>query len=262
LFINTPAQKPGFHVCVEPDISHPPMRQLNKNWITEHHIDFEYKKYLLLAYLQHVSGQFTEQRLYPHLADLIEHYRDLRQLKDNKNQLYQQFPERLNGARLEEFRLVYEKLIRDDNLMQELNSIIDFSLPQMELALREGKKIYDFVEEHCRIFPVGLLPLNKDAGYIFLRAGDISDTIVYEYQLSIYESPHERFRGIQVGYIATYEKGLLNTYESIKSDLLRFHRNLPNPAAYVIESEFMLPFDETFLPIAKRALVRALSTAA
>ena len=57
-------------------------------------------------------------------------------------------------------------------------------------------------------------------------------------------------------------KGTLNTYESIKSDLLRFHRNLPNPAAYVIESEFLLPFDETFLPIAKRALVRALSTAA
>lgn len=238
------------------------MQQLNKNWITENHIDFEYKKYLLLGYLQHVSGQFTEQRLYPYLADLIEHYRDLRLLKDNKDQLYQQFPERINAARLEEFRLVYEKLVRDDHLMQELNSIIDFSLPQLEQSLREGKKVYDFVEEHCRIFPVGLVPLHKDAGYIFLRAGEKADTVVYEYQLSIFESPHERFRGIHVGYVATYEKGLLNTYESIKSDLLRFHRDLPNPAAYVIESDFVLPFDETFLPIAKRTLVRALTAAA
>jgi hypothetical protein len=238
------------------------MRQLNKNWITEHHIDFEYKKYVLLAYLQHVSGHFTEQRLYPYLADLIEHYRDLRLLKDNKDQLYQQFPERLNGARLEEFRLVYEKLVRDDHLMQELNSIIDFSLPQMEQALRDGKKIYDFVEEHCRIFPVGLVPLNKDAGYIFLRSGETSETVVYEYHLSLFEGPHERFRGIHVGYVTTYEKGLMNTYESIKTDLLRFHRRLPNPAAYVIESDFKVPFDETFLPIAKRALVRALTAAA
>ena len=37
------------------------MQFLDKNWITENHIDFEYKKYVLLAYLQHVSEHFTEQ---------------------------------------------------------------------------------------------------------------------------------------------------------------------------------------------------------
>ena len=39
------------------------MEFLNKNWITENQIDFEYKKYMLLAYLQHVSENFTDKRL-------------------------------------------------------------------------------------------------------------------------------------------------------------------------------------------------------
>ena len=85
------------------------MQFLNKNWITENQIDFEYKKYVLLAYLQHVSENFTEYRLYPYLSDLIEHYRNLKSLKDNKNHLYNLFPERMKGADLEQFKLIYEK---------------------------------------------------------------------------------------------------------------------------------------------------------
>ena len=31
---------------------------------------------------------------------------------------------------------------------------------------------------------------------------------------------------------------------------------LPNPATYVIETEMIIPFEETFLPMAKRTLVK------
>ena len=60
------------------------MATLSKNWITEKLIDFEYKKYLLLAYLQQVSGQFDETRLYPSLSELIEHYKNVVSLRENK----------------------------------------------------------------------------------------------------------------------------------------------------------------------------------
>ena len=39
------------------------MKQLNPNWLTEGWVDFEYKKYLLLAYLQKVSIDFDERKL-------------------------------------------------------------------------------------------------------------------------------------------------------------------------------------------------------
>ena len=50
------------------------MDKLSENWITEKHIDLEYKRYVLLAYLQHVSEQFEEVRLYPALSELVNHY--------------------------------------------------------------------------------------------------------------------------------------------------------------------------------------------
>src|SRR5437773_575957 len=101
------------------------MEFLNKNWITEDHIDFEYKKYILLAYLQHVSDNFTENRLYPYLSDLVEHYRNLKSLKDNKDYLYNLFPGRVKSADMEQFKLIYEKMIQDDALMQEIESILE-----------------------------------------------------------------------------------------------------------------------------------------
>jgi hypothetical protein len=235
------------------------MQSLNKNWITENQIDFEYKKYVLLAYLQHVSDNFTEYRLYPYLSDLVEHYRNLKSLKDNKKNLFNLFPERMKGADLEQFKLIYEKMVLDDALMQEIESILEFSIPQMEVYLREGKKIYDFLEERLKIYPIGVIPLNTESGYLFLREGTSSDTRVYEFQISIFENPVEKYRGIHLSYLKSYEKSLMNTFESIKSDLLRFNKSLPNPATYVIETDLSIPFDETFLPLAKRTLVKRIA---
>src|SRR5437016_2075842 len=117
------------------------MQSLSKNWITESHIDFEYKKYVLLAYLQQVSENFEDQRLYPYLSDLIEHYRNILLFKESKRSLLDQFPTQLKGADFESFKLVYEKLVDDDALMKEIENIVEFSIPQMQAYLKEGKKI-------------------------------------------------------------------------------------------------------------------------
>jgi hypothetical protein len=79
---------------------------------------------------------------------------------------------------------------------------------------------------------------------------------VYEFHISIFENPVEKYRGIHLSYLATYEKSLMNTFEAIKGDLLKFNKSLPNPATYVIETDMNIPFDETFLPLAKRTLVK------
>jgi hypothetical protein len=232
------------------------MQFLNKNWITENQIDFEYKKYILLAYLQHVSENFTEYRLYPYLSDLVEHYRNLKTIKDNKQHLYNLFPGRVKSADFEQFKLIYERIVEDDTLMQEIESILEFSIPQMENYLKEGKKIYDFVEESLKVYPIGVIPLNSESGYLFLKDGTAPETKVYEFHISIFENPTEKYRGIHLVYVKTYEKNLMNTFEAIKGDLIRFNKSLPNPATYVIETEMNIPFEETFLPLAKRTLVK------
>jgi len=232
------------------------MASLSKNWITEKHIDFEYKKYLLLAYLQQVSGQFEETRLYPSLSELIDHYKNVVALKENKRSLYDSFPERMSSADLTTFKVIYEKILADDQLMQEIESILEYSIPQFEKYLADGKKIYDFIEGSLHITPVGIMSLNPSEGYFLLKNGGTRETQVYEYQISMFEQSTEKYRGIYTSYICSYEKTLGNTFENIKSDLIRYHKKLPNPATYLIEAELQLPIEETLLPMAKRTLVK------
>lgn len=236
-------------------------KKLSDNWITEQHIDFEYKKYLLLAYLQHVSECFEETRLYPALSELVKHYRNLVALREQKKNLFDSFPEKLSSADFEHFKLVYEKLCNDDQLMREIENIIAFSIPQIEVHLAEGKKIYDFIESKLNIYPVGIVPLHTDAGYLFISNGDIHETSVFEYQITIFDQSTERYRAIGLQYVTSFEKSLRNTYENIKCDLLKYNKNLPNPATYVISSELTLPMEDTLLPLAKRSLVKYLHAA-
>ena len=236
------------------------MQSLSKNWITEKHIDLEYKKYVLLAYLQHVSEHFTENRLYPHLSELVAHYRGVLALKENKQSLFDSFPERMTQADLRNLKIIYEKLLDDDQLMREVEGIINFSIPHFEKYLNEGKQIYDCIEARLNIFPVGIVPLLLNEGYLFLSLPDAAETRVYEYQITLFQNPDEKYRGIYTQFIGAYKKSVANTFEHIKSDLIRYHKKLPNPATYVIESGICIPVDETFLPMAKRTLMKYVGT--
>ncbi|HEX5002370.1 MAG TPA: hypothetical protein VFW78_07720 [Bacteroidia bacterium] len=236
------------------------MTTLSENWITERHIDFEYKKYVLLAYLKEVSERFTESRLYPSLAELVMHYRNVVALRNSKNSLYDSFPGAVSGVDISNFSVLFEKLTEDDHLMQEISSIIDFSIPQFEKHIAEGRQIYDFIESRLNIFPVGIIPLHTDEGYLFLKYAPERETMVFEYQITIFENPDERYRGISTSYIASFPEGLNLSFEQIKLDLIRYRTSLPNPATYVIESELKVPLQETLLPLAKRAFVRHLAT--
>jgi hypothetical protein len=237
------------------------MASLGKNWLTEKLVDFEYKKYILLAYLKEVSNNFEVNKLYPHLAELIEHYKQLVAFRDKKQNLADNFPQRMQQVDFENFKIKYEKMVEDDLVMAEIESIINYSIPQFQHYLAEGKKIYDFVEEHLHIYPVGVMPLRPEHGYMFLKDGKDASTRVYEYQITIFEHPDTRFRGIHTQYVRTYSRSFTNTFESIKTDLIRENRNIPNPAAFAVESDMNIPLEETFLPIAKRMLVKHVALA-
>jgi len=234
------------------------MADLSKNWLTEKHIDFEYKKYLLLSYLQDVKQNFNATKLYPWFAELIEHYKSAIAVKENKQNLQKFFPQRLSGMN-DKGQLTYENIVSDDDLMLELEHIIEYAIPQFQQGVDEGKNIYDIVEEHLFIQPVGIIPIHPDCGYMFLKGGLSAATNVYEYQVTFFESATEKFKAIHTHFVRSFAKNISTTFQSIKGDMLRENKHLPNPATYAIETEMSLPLEETFLPIAKRMLVRHLS---
>jgi hypothetical protein len=238
------------------------MKQLSETWFAEGYIDFELKKYTLLAYLQEINKYFNENKLYPQLADVVFHYNNLVAFRENKKFLQEHFPKKLTGIQLQKLQLLYEQMIEDTELMQELEEIINYSAITIKETLQTGVAIYEFVEDKISITPIGLVPLDSKEGYFLLSSGNNKNTRAYQYRLSIFEKHDEKYRSIKTSYVDMWQRGLATTYEHIKSDLIRYHKGLPNPAVYSIEVGLSFPVDETLLPVAKRSLVKYISTEA
>ncbi len=232
------------------------MKQLNENWLTEGTIDYEYKRYILLAYLQEVGSQFKEHRLYPFFADLLTHYTNLLDFRLKKTLAENNFPKRISKIDFEKMKIEYETILNNDEILTDIENIVEFAIPEMMKNLNNGKEIYDQVESNLTIFPIGVIPLNTEAGYMMLKENGKKDTWVYEFQMSIFENVSETFRAMKISFIGNYVYSISNGYENIKIDLIRTKKDLPNPATYAIESKSSFPLAETFLPIAKRSLMK------
>ena len=231
------------------------MSTLTKNWLTEDHIDFEYKKYLVLAYLQDVAQSYNSKELYPFLSDVIEHYRNLKQVKESTDQIKKGLFRDLKAIDWKKMELLYDTENCEHAIIQELEQIIDFSLPLFFEKIMAGKKIYDFVEKHLSLSAVGITPLRTTEGYIFINLDEKREVYVYQYRISGLESANEQLKQLITRYVSTYSHSITGTLEKIKTDLISTRKELPNPAVYAVNSPISLPFSPTLLPIVKRFFV-------
>lgn len=236
------------------------MKSLSETWFAEGYIDFELKKYTLLAYLQHVNSYFNQNKLYPQLADIIFHYNNIVAFRENRRFLQEHFPRQLTEINIKKLQVEYERMIEDDELMKELEDIVHYSAQKIKTAIQNGTEIYEFVEAKLTIEPVGLIPLDTNEGYLLICDGHFNTTVVYQYHLTIYEKHDEKYRGIRTDFIHQWKRSVSNSAENIKGELIRNRRELPNPAVYNIETALAYPMEETLLPIAKRSFVKYISS--
>lgn len=234
------------------------MIELTQDWLTEGHIDFEYKRYILLAYLQQVESEFDAKKLYPKFSELVEHYRNLEILKEKKKIAVNKFPKEISKLDLENFKVEYKTLFQDDEVIRELDEIISFALPALRNKMSLGKELYEEVENKVEIFPVGLLPLGIEEGFFMLSDFMRRMINVYYYNITIFESALEKFRGIHTTLVNQYEMSITNTYQNIKYELIKDTKQMP--AIYALEFKETFPLTETMLPVAKRILVRYVTT--
>lgn len=232
------------------------METLNQNWLTEGLVDFEYKKYLLLAYLQEVGKKFDEKKLYPKLSELVEHYQNIRLLREQKLSVAQGFPKEISRLDFEKFKIEYKEGFDDSDLIKEIDSVVEFALPEIENRLGLGKELYEEVADKLEVFPIGIIPIRNEEGYFFLSDYLKKLVNVYYYQISMFENVQEKFRGIHTRFLFHYNTTITDTYEKVKYQLLEQHSDLPNPATYVVEFKQSFPLPETMLPVAKRSLVK------
>ncbi|KEO74550.1 hypothetical protein [Anditalea andensis] len=232
------------------------MNKLSENWFSEGLIDFEYKKYLLLAYLQDVKKQFDQVKLYPSLADLMVQHKKMADFQAEHAHLRMSFPKKIKGISKNATSLDYEPLIRKSQLMQELESIVDYALPHLLKKIDEGKSIYDFIEDNLEIEPIGIRPIYQHEGYAFLSYKNESDIYIYRYKVRLFENSLDAFRGVRLNFVKTVKSTLFDTETKIKMDLSKNYIDLPNPAVWRIHSRHHVPLEESLVPISKRLLLK------
>lgn len=226
----------------------------------EGYIDFELQKYKLLAYLKEVRDSFNENKLYPQLSDIVFHYKNLLSFQENKRLMQDQFPKKLDSINVEKLELMYEKILQDSELMNELSLIADYAVSEIKPTIKQGAEIFEQVEKQINVEPVGILPLYKQEGYALLHGDASQQVFIYQYHITLFTHAEARYKGIHFSFLDTVGKTLANTYNHIKINILKTYSQLPNPAVYKIEYPSAIPLNETLLPITKRVLVRYIET--
>ncbi len=221
--------------------------------------DFEASQYRILAELKRIQSNFSHNRIYPHLAQLIELYSTLTTIAHSSEGLRDALPKRLQDVDLENKKLVYEHLDANRDSFAMIEELIHWALPKIQRAIEEGKTMYEFVDENMSVAVVGILPTYLEEGYCFVPDNKQQKIYLVKYEVSIFTSTDDRYRSLKTTVIETFDRRTMReSVQSMKLDLVQRRPEMPNPATYNVETELDFPFDETILPIAKRKLMQQL----
>ena len=237
------------------------MAQLSQDWFVSGLQDFEHKKYLLLAYLQHIRQQFDQTELYPAFAELIHHYRNLQEFQENENAMFAKMKRDLSEIDWEKLALKYEDPEERPEL-EMVREVVGYALPLVRKHLRDGKDIYEFIASHILIEQVGVLPMQTGEGYFLLTGGMDQPIRAYCYRITVFHRAEEPFRSLQTELVGEFSWSLGRTLEGIKHRLIRERPDLPNPATFAIASQMGFPREASLVPVAKRLFMRHLATLA
>jgi hypothetical protein len=235
------------------------MKKLQSDWFMQNWIDAEYQKYVVMAYLQAVRQNFTDDKLFPDLTDLRSHYADGIRFSRGKDSLNAAFPKRVSGVTGPPPRIEYKSEVTDPAFITEMDAIMEFALPRFQEMLTEGQQRWAAIAGSLTLAPVGLMPLRPEEGYLLLYVTNQSEAHIYQFSLAFYSDQEPGGRMVHLRYVEAVRTSLVNTFENIKLDLIRRHRQLPNPATYRLEASRTYPVQETLLPIARQLLAQAVA---
>lgn len=224
------------------------MRLFEKNWIVSRWVDFEYKKYTLLSYLQQVEARYGESKVYPYLTMLKDQLSDLQLLRSSLQ----------SSGMTDVQKMLYGDTGEAESIPEEIENLLkitEFSLPRIAACLEDGIELEEFVRQSIEFQPVGLMPVDKREGYLIFRNGEYSR--VYQYHLRrITPGTDNDIHSTQLKtwFIQDITVSRYRTLTDLKYELIKSQKELPNPAAFSVECHFTLPYPETLVPIGRKLL--------
>ena len=204
--------------------------------------------------------EFQYYKIYPHLSELIKIHRTLRDVISRLTDLRNQFPKRIGKIDWVNQRIEHEVVFVDGTDLSAVENLITWATPKIEQVIKEGIAIHEYVETELTVEHVGILPSYRDEGYFFVPDNTLQKLNLFRFELSIFKSSEDDYRSLKTRFLkALKQGGVRHSPGSIKLDLIREVKELPNPATYTFDTKLDFPFDQTILPVAKRKLMWAIS---
>lgn len=221
--------------------------------------DYEGAQYRILGNIQRARKEFSNNRIYPHLGDLVSIYGTLRTILDKSDSLKESLPGSIKDVDLDAGEIIYEKPDLGPDQLDAIEEVIEWALPIIKDTIDEGKTIFEFVEHHLHMEQVGIVPSYVQEGYLFVPDHESSQIHILQYCLSIFTGASERYRSLRTSHVKSVkQRPLYGSPQSLKLSLMEERKDLPNPATYAFDFELDFPYEATVLPVAKRKLMRYL----
>jgi len=227
------------------------MNHLAKEWLTNGLIDFEYKKYIMMSYMQYVQSRFSDKMLYPIFTDLKNHYEYLRDFKSKKKFIDDSFPKKMSRIDIKRQKIIYKRMIQNEEHFSQLDEITEYGLELFDEKIKIGKQLIELIKASITIVPIGVLPLYKNEGYLIISTEQSKTLWIYKYNvgpLKLFDDNEQ----IKTSLMSLKRKSIGNTFERIKIELTKTYKQMPNPATYLIHCDEDFPFHQTYLPVAKK----------
>lgn len=213
------------------------MQMLENDWLTNDPIDFEYKKYLLLAYDQHHTKICDAQKIYPSFSDIVEKLKIVNQFLQNVKVLEESKLEIKDVDWLSQ-RIIYSSQIADRSL-DEIKQTAVFSKDILVELYRKYRNLLDDVDNSIEISGCRVEIFNLYDGYIIMRGFGKEKILEYEVYRKIHPEPH---------YIL----------KTCKADLKKYYtkRYTKNVFDVIFKEDY--PLRESIFPVYRRKFLEVL----
>ena len=231
--------------------------ELDPEWIYQDPIDFEHKKYKLLAYLQKCDKRFDELKIYPDFVELSLHLANLQSISKEKTMLTTKKKFKSCDDEILFKELIPKKIPKLDDAEQlEIDKTVRYSGEKIYEAFNIAKSIWSIAQDAISV----QIKKNKDRledgmGYIYFRRRSDEKLLVWEYEIKK-EADYELSTKAYLKLIfsgSSDEKTFTDIIEEKSTwNHTEYFKDIP---VFEVKSSQEFPFEETFLPMMKRQLM-------
>ncbi|MDH5380987.1 MAG: hypothetical protein OEW75_09045 [Cyclobacteriaceae bacterium] len=233
-------------------------KTLTAGWYSSQPVDFEYNQYRLLAYIQMVKNAYLKSEVYPILNDVKFHFDDMYSVLDRSNTLNNNWKGQLRGIDNENRKLLYDSSFQLSKELEEVIRTLEFSVPKLDSVIQEGKDIENFVIDNCLVEPVGLLPLYKKEGYLFLQNHKPAEIYIYRFSGRVLNSDNFGKAHVRLSFLHKTSRMIGESLTSVKRNIIKKFKELPNPATFVMSTKMVFPIELTLIPLAGKLIAECI----